>query len=135
MPPMPPTMPGNLAGSPLSPGASPMIAPGGGGGQTTQVRALIKSLMDPLHKALGSVPVESREYKALLRAINALQPVFGSAGEGNLQAAGAQQLLKAATAGQTPMAGVAPGLESGPSPAPKPPVPAPAPPPAMPMAA
>ena len=132
MPPPIPSLPNSVAGSPLSPGSSPMMAPGAGDGQLTAMRAMIKALMDPLHKALGAAPLGSREYKALLRAINALQPVFGGAAEGNLQPAAAQQLMRTANAGASPLANVAPGLQNSPPP-PKPAAAAPTAP--LPMAA
>lgn len=100
------------------------MAPGGGAGNLAAAQAQVKACLDVLHKVLGAAPVGSKEYKSVLRALNALQPVFGGAEGGNLTQSAAQQMMTAAKGGQSPMASVAPGLQpaapAAPSPQPSP---------------
>ena len=96
-----------------------MMAPGGGAGNAAAAGGMVKAILDPLHKILAAVPPGSKEYKAVLKAINALMPVFGGGGEGdNLKATAASQLMKGAQSGASPLASVAPGLSPAPMPAP-----------------
>lgn len=95
-----------------------MVAPGGGAGNTAAAFAQVKAVMDPLHKALAAFPVGSKEYKAVLAMLNAGSKVFGEAQEGNLVPAAVAQMAKAAQAGNSPLASVAPGMAAQPAPPP-----------------
>lgn len=95
----------------MSMGASPMLSPGGGGGNMAAAVAQVKAVMGPLHQALAAFPVGTKEYKAVLRMLNAAGPVFGQAQEGNLVPAAITQMANAAKTGGSPLASVAPGLK------------------------
>lgn len=109
-----PQLPGNVSGTPLSPGASPMLSPGAGKGNAAASGAQVKAVMGPLHQALAAFPPGSKEYKAVLRALTSLEPIFGPPQEGNLVPAAVQQMGNAAQQGSSPLASVAPGLKPAP---------------------
>lgn len=109
--PLPPMLPGSIAGSPPAGGGGPAIAPGSGAGNQAAAIAQVKALMSPLHKALAAFPVGSKEYKGTLKAVTALSSVFGQPQDGNLVPAAAQQIGQAAQSGSSPLASVAPGLQ------------------------
>lgn len=93
------------------------MAPGAGEGNAAAAGGLVKSILDPLHKILGALPPGGKEYKAVLKALNALMPVFGGDQEAdNLKGSAAQQLMRSAQQGQSPMSNVAPGLAPAPIP-------------------
>lgn len=78
-----------------------MVAPGAGAGNQSAARAAIKSAMPAMHQALSAFPVGSKEYKAVMRAISSLLPVFGSSeGQSQVPAAIAQQAAAAKSGGR-----------------------------------
>lgn len=105
-----PSLPGNIAGSPAGPGASPVLAPGAGAGNQAAAGAILKGIIPALHKGLMAFPVNSPQYKAVDKALAALTPVFGQATDQNLVPAGILQQANAAKAGTTPLAAAAPPL-------------------------
>lgn len=88
-----------------------MVSPGGGQGNMAAAVAQAKAVMPVLHRALAAFPVGSKEYKSALRALTALEPIFGAAQESNLVPAAVSQMANAAQTGQSPLASVAPGLK------------------------
>lgn len=87
-----------------------MMAGGAGKGNEAAAGAQVKAVMGPLHQALAAYPVGSKEYKGILRALTALQPIFGQAQDSNLVPAAVSQMANAAKTGSSPLASVAPGL-------------------------
>jgi len=87
------------------------MSPGNSAGAGAAAMSQIKALMNPLHQILGALPVGSKEYKSVLKALNALQPVFGAPEEGNTSMAAIQNMAKGAQQGQSPIATTAPGLK------------------------
>ena len=87
-----------------------MLSPGAGKGNAAASGAQVKAVMGPLHQALAAFPPGSKEYKAVLRALTSLEPIFGPPQEGNLVPAAVQQMGNAAQ-GNSPLASVAPGLK------------------------
>ena len=107
-------MPGSTAGSPPGPGASPVAAPGGGAGNSAAAVAMVKAIMPALYKGLTAFPPGSKENKAVLSAIQALNPIFAESGDKALVPAAIQQLGAAAKGG--PLASApAPGIANAPS--------------------
>ena len=91
-----------------------MLSPGAGKGNAAASGAQVKAVMGPLHQALAAFPPGSKEYKAVLRALTSLEPIFGPPQEGNLVPAAVQQMGNAAQQGNSPLASVAPGLKPAP---------------------
>lgn len=92
-------MPGSLAGGPSGPGGSPVAASGGGAGNKAAADALVKAMIPGLHKALSAYPPESKEYKAVLRALSALTANFKGAEEESMVPAALLQLAQAQKGG------------------------------------
>lgn len=115
MPPSP-TMPGNIAGSPPGPGASPVTAPGGGAGNSAAAISQVKAMMPALYKTLTAFPPGSKENRAVLSAIQALNPIFAESGGGGggMVPAAIQQMAAAAKAGGPAASAPAPGLAQAP---------------------
>lgn len=111
-----PTLPGNVAGTPPGPGASPMVSPGAGHGNQAAASAMLKSVIPQLHQALMAFPVNSPEYKSVDKALAALTPAFGQSQGSNLVPAAILQQAQAAKTGSTPLAGAAPPLSPAPPP-------------------
>ena len=112
----PPVLPGSMAGSPPGPGASPVVSPGGGAGNGAAATAMMKAVMPAMHQALMAFPVGSKEYKAVLRALTSLTPIFGQAQERNLVPASLVQLAQAAKTGGPIASAPPPGLAPAPPP-------------------
>ena len=88
-----------------------MLSPGGGKGNFAAALAQGKAVMPILHQMLSAVPVDSKEYKAILKMITAGSSIFGAPQEGNLVPAAATQIANAAKTGGAPLAATAPGLK------------------------
>lgn len=76
--------------------------------------ATVKAVMPGLHKALGTFPVGSAEYKAVHSAIKALIPVFGQSEDSSLVPQAIQQLAQAARSGGSLANAPATGLQAAP---------------------
>lgn len=86
-------LPGSPAGTPPNPGASPMAAPGAGGGNTAAAAAQVKAVCSVLIKLLGAFPVGSKENAAVSRAYTALSPIAGKTEESLVPSAIQQMAL------------------------------------------
>lgn len=123
MPPMPspaapssPVMPGAMAGAPPHPGSSPATAPGSGAGNSAAAVAQVKATMPVLYKTLSAFPPGSKENKAVLSAIQALNPIFAESGDKALVPAAIQQMAQAAKSGGPLASAPAPGISPAPLP-------------------
>jgi len=114
-------MPGNMAGSPPHPGSSPVQAPGSGAGNSAAAVAQIKAVLPVMFNTLSAFPAGSKEYKAVLSSVQALNPIFSEPDAKNLVPAAVQQMAMAAKGGPLQSA-PAPGLANAPSPDEKPPM-------------
>lgn len=103
------TLPGTMAGKPTTPGGSPVVAPGGGAGQSAAAAAAVKAIMPVLHKALAAFEVGSKEYMAVSAATQKLAGTFAKPSGSNLVPAAIQQIAGAAKNGTPPMNPVASG--------------------------
>ena len=93
------------------------MSPGGGAGNKAASVALVKTAMQGLIKFMSALPPESKEFKAVNKAISALIPVFGaSSAEDSLVPAAIQQMGMAAKAGGPLASAPAPGLQPAPLP-------------------
>lgn len=110
-------MPGAPTGGPGGPGASPMLSPGGGEGNKAAAIQSVKAVMPAILKASMAFEAGSKEQQAILRAVSALNPIFGKAEGSNMVPAGLAAM--AMQAKQGPMsAAPPPGLVSNPTPPP-----------------
>lgn len=119
-PPEPPgaaAMPKSPVGGPAGPGGSPMLSPGGGEGNKAAAVQSVKTLMPGLLRASMAFEAGSKEQQAILRAVSALNPIFGKAEGSNMVPAGLASLAMQAKGG--PMsAAPPPGLVANPTPPP-----------------
>lgn len=106
MPPKP-ALPGNMAGGPTGPGASPALAPGDGAGNMAAADAMVKAIIPALHKALSAYPIGSKQYKGVMRALSSLTAEFGQENKQSMVPAAIMQMAQAAKGG-TPMPGAPP---------------------------
>jgi hypothetical protein len=115
---MPPKLPGNVAGPGGGPGASPMVSPGGGAGQKAAAMGDIKAVMRTLQMRMLAFEPGSKEFQALMRALSALNPMFGQATGADLGPAAIRSMAATQNTGG-PLAGVPPpGVASPPTPPP-----------------
>jgi len=105
-----------MAGAPPGPGSSPVLSPGGGAGNAAAAGAMVKAVMPAMHKALMAYPVGSKEYKAILRALTSLTPIFGQSQDQNLVPPAIMQLAQAAKSGGPVASAPPPGLAAAPPP-------------------
>lgn len=119
-PPEPPgatAMPKSPVGGPAGPGGSPMLSPGGGAGNQAAAVQSIKAVLPAILKASMAFPAGSKEQQAILRAVQALNPIFGKAEGSNMVPAGLAAMAMSAKGG--PMSSAPPpGLASNPTPPP-----------------
>ena len=93
-PPGPPPMPKSPAGSPpTGPGSSPALSPGDGAGRKAAAIHTVKALLNPLLVASMAFEAGSKEQQALIRAVSALNPIFGKAEQTNMVPAAMQQMV------------------------------------------
>jgi hypothetical protein len=99
-----------------------MLSPGGGAGNRAAAMQQVKTLMPGLLHASLAFDSGSKEQQAILRAISALNPLFGKAEATNMVPAGLASLARANAQGPmsaAPPPGVA-GAGGGTPPAPPP---------------
>jgi hypothetical protein len=112
MPPKPP-LPGGP--SPTGPGASPALSPGDGAGRKAAALQQVKGALPALLLASMAFEPGSKEQQALIRAVSALNPIFGKAEPANMVPAALQGMAQAAAKG--PMsAAPPPGIPPSPTP-------------------
>jgi hypothetical protein len=93
--PTPPRLPGSPAGGPGGPGGSPMVSPGGGAGQKAAAMANIRAVMRALQVSMHAFEPGSKEFQGLMRAMSALNPLFGQAQAADLGPAAIRQMASA----------------------------------------
>ncbi len=84
------------------------MAPGGGAGMRAAAISGIKAVMPMLYKGLQATEPGSKENQALLRALSALNPIFGKPDPVNTVPAAVQQIAQAAKGNAGPLAGAPP---------------------------
>jgi hypothetical protein len=102
-----------------------MVSPGAGAGAQTAATAQIRSCMQNIQVAALSFQPGTREFNGVMRALNALNSVFGKTGESDLDPAARARMAQPAPsplAGMAPpgMAGAGPGGPPAPTPGPSP---------------
>ena len=94
-----------------------MLSPGGGEGNKAAAVQTIKAVMPAILKASMAFEAGSKEQQSILRAISALNPIFGKAEGSNMVPAGLATMAMAAKQGPL-SAAPPPGLVSNNSPPP-----------------
>lgn len=94
-----------------------MLSPGGGAGNAAAAVQSIKSVLPAILKASMAFPAGSKEQQAILRAVAALNPIFGKADGENMVPAGLAAMAMQAKQGPL-SAAPPPGLVSNPTPPP-----------------
>ncbi len=113
-------LPGSPAGGPGGPGGSPMVSPGGGAGNKAAAMANIKAVMRTLQMSMMAYEPGSKEFQGLMRALSALNPLFGQPSGSDLGPAALRQMAQTQNPGG-PLAGAPPpGVVSAPLPPPPP---------------
>ena len=111
-------LPGNVAGPGGGPGGTPMVSPGGGAGNKAAAMANIKAVMRTLQQTMQAFEPGSKEFQGLMRALSALNPLFGQATGADLGPAAIRQMAATQNPGG-PLAGAPPpGIASAPPPPP-----------------
>lgn len=114
-------MPGSPGGTPPGPGASPMVAPGAGAGNTAAAKGIVGQAVKLLVSGMAAFPFNTPEFKAINEALDKLTKHFGKQEDESLVPATIQQLAGAAKSGAPALQSVAPPLaaapQSGPPPA------------------
>ncbi len=109
-----------MAGSPATPGSSPMAAPGAGAGNEASARAALKGVYPLLMKALSAFPAGSEDADNLMEAVRKINKIIGKAQESIVPSA-IQQLMMAAKQGgplkNAPPVGIQPANNNVSSPA------------------
>jgi hypothetical protein len=124
-PPGGPQLPGSPAGGPGGPGGTPMVSPGGGAGNQAAAMANIKACMRTMQMSMLAYEPGSKEFQGLMRALSALNPLFGESKGPDVTPAAMRQMAQTQNPGG-PLAGAPPpGIASAALP--------PAPPPGGPM--
>ena len=108
---MPPSVPKSPIGGPGGPGPSPMMSPGGGAGNKAAATQMVKTAIPQLLLASMAFETGSKEQQTLLRAIQALNPLFGKAAGTNMVPAGLDAIARANKQGPL-SAAPPPGLKS-----------------------
>jgi hypothetical protein len=115
-------MPLSPTGSPpTGPGGSPALSPGDGAGRRAAAIHKVKMLLPALLTASMSFEAGSKEQQALIRAVSALNPIFGKAEGENMSPAALQQMMRESIKGPAgsqpppPGAMMPPGKPPGPS--------------------
>jgi hypothetical protein len=94
-----------------------MLSPGGGAGNKAAAIQSVKAVMPAILMASMAFEAGSKEQQAILRAVSALNPIFGKAEGANMVPAGLATMAQAAKQGPL-SAAPPPGLTSNPSPPP-----------------
>lgn len=94
-----------------------MLSPGGGAGNQAAAVQSIKAVLPAILKASMAFPAGSKEQQAILRAVQALNPIFGKAEGSNMVPAGLAAMAMQAKQGPL-SAAPPPGLASNPTPPP-----------------
>ncbi len=108
----PPMAPKSPVAGPGGPGGSPMLSPGGGDGNKAAAMQQVKIAIKPLLLASMAFEPGSKEQQALLRAVAALNPIFGKAEGTDMVPAGLAAMAQANKKGPlsaAPPPGSAPG--------------------------
>jgi hypothetical protein len=95
-----------------------MMSPGGGAGNRAAAVQQIKALMPGLLVASMAFEAGSKEQQAVLRAVSALNPIFGKAEGANMVPAGLATMAQAAKQGGPMSAAPPPGLKPDTTPPP-----------------
>jgi hypothetical protein len=115
---MPPSVPKSPVGGPGGPGASPMLSPGAGAGNKAAAMQAVKPAIAILLKAAMAFDGGSKEQQALLRAVSALNPMFGKAEGESMVPAGLAAMAQASKQGSPMSAAPPPGIAASNSPPP-----------------
>jgi hypothetical protein len=95
-----------------------MVAPGGGAGNQAAATAMVSKAFDVLKAVFQGFPNGSKEQQAVMRAMTALNPLFGTDKAAELSGAAGRQLSAMGAPGN-PLAGTpSPGIQSAPMPPP-----------------
>jgi hypothetical protein len=113
-------LPGSPVGGPGGPGGSPMVSPGGGAGSKASAMATIKAVMRSLQLTMQNFEPGSKEFQGLMRALSALNPLFGQATGADLGPAAIRQMAATQQPGGPLAGGPPPGVASPPMSAPPP---------------
>ena len=91
-----------------------MTAPGAGAGNEAAAVASVKAIMPQLYRALTAFPPGSKQNKAVLSAVQALNPIFSAEPGSALVPAAIQQMAQQAKAGGPLQGAPAPGIANAP---------------------
>jgi hypothetical protein len=95
-----------------------MVAPGGGAGNQAAAGALVSKAFDVLKAVFAGFPNGSKEQQAVMRAMSALNPLFGTEKAAETSGAAGRQMVAMGAPGN-PLAGTpSPGIQSAPPPMP-----------------
>jgi hypothetical protein len=97
-----------------------MVSPGGGAGNKAAAMANIKAVMRTLQMSMMAYEPGSKEFQGLMRALSALNPLFGQPSGADLGPAAIRQMGQTQGAGGPLAGGPPPGVASAPPPAPPP---------------
>ena len=93
-----------------------MVSPGGGAGNKAAAMANIKAVMRTLQMSMMAYEPGSKEFQGLMRALSALNPLFGQPSGADLGPAAIRQISQTQNVGG-PLAGAPPpGVVSAPLP-------------------
>jgi hypothetical protein len=116
-------MPGGAGGprspvlGPGGPGGSPMVAPGRGAGNEAAAKGRVSRAFDILKTVFMSFPNGSKEQQAVMRALSALNPLFGGQGAAETSKAANAQMAQMGPQPNPALAGTpSPGLNLAPMP-------------------
>jgi hypothetical protein len=113
----PPLMPKPAGGPPpIGPGSSPALSPGDGAGRKSAAVQQVKTALPALLLASMAFEPGSKEQQALIRAVSALNPIFGKAEPQNMVPAGIASMANAAAKG--PQGAPPPGIPPSTTPPP-----------------
>lgn len=114
--PMGGVLPKSPMGGPGGPGASPMASPGGGAGNQAAALSNIKACMRTMQMSMLAYEPGSKEFQGLMRALSALNPLFGESKGGDLTPAALRHMASSQNLGG-PLAGAPPpGIQPAPLP-------------------
>jgi hypothetical protein len=94
-----------------------MLSPGGGAGNKAAAVQQVKAVLPSLLIASMAFDAGSKEQQALIRAVSALNPIFGKAQGENMVPAGLATMAQSAAKGPL-SAAPPPGLKPSPTPPP-----------------
>jgi hypothetical protein len=95
-----------------------MVAPGAGAGNQAAATAMVSKAFDVLKAVFQGFPNGSKEQQAVMRAMTALNPLFGTEKAADLSGAAGRQMTAVGAPGN-PLAGTpSPGVQSAAPPMP-----------------